>query len=46
MVFHNEKIKKNVIHISQFTFPQKEVDKYDLFVMRIDVCFDVFYDFC
>lgn len=42
-VVHTRRIKKIFIHTSQFTFPQKPVEK--LFVLSIDVGFDILDDF-
>ena len=43
-VFHNDGKTEKIIHISQFTFPQNPVEKSPLFVLGVDVCFDVFDD--
>ena len=44
LVFHNDGKTEKIIHISQFTFPQNPVEMSPLFVLGVDVCFDVFDD--
>lgn len=43
-LFHKQKNLEKIIHILQSTFPQKPVEKYGLFVLCVNVRFDIFND--